>query len=106
MRKLALFMVIGFLAPAAPATEGVREASAPLTRPETGPQHDAAGVVRLRDGSDSLRISGSGRARFRCGVKPGDALPLGAASLRELSGRAFEVRVGGQKVAAGTLPSF
>ncbi len=69
-------------------------------------------VVFIADGDDALEpvesvpVSRSGRARWRVFTRRGDALPLGAASLRELSGRAFEVRIGGTRVASGNLPDL
>ena len=47
-----------------------------------------------------------GRARLRYDSRRGDELPLGAESVRDLSGRAFEVRLGGARVASGTLPQL
>ncbi len=54
----------------------------------------------------TVPVSGAGRARWRCATRAGDGLPLGAASLREFSGRGFEVRIGATVVASGTLPNF
>jgi hypothetical protein len=54
----------------------------------------------------STRMSRRGNARVRWTTRRGGNLPLGAATLRELAGRGFEVRVGGGSVAGGSLPIF
>lgn len=56
--------------------------------------------------ADSTRISRRGRAVLRFTTRRGRSLPLDASSLRELAGRAFEVRVDGVVVASGNLPAF
>ena len=56
--------------------------------------------------ADSARIRRHGRARLRYDTRRGASLPLGVASLRELAGRAFEVRVRGVVVVDGSLPAF
>lgn len=55
---------------------------------------------------DSVRVTRRGHARLRYTTRRGGNLPLDAATLRELAGRAFEVRVGGRTAVAGSLPNF
>ena len=68
--------------------------------------------VMMDDGTGNLaevanvRISRRGRARLVYNTRRGDALPLGAATLRELAGRGFEVRVNGSRAVGGNLPIF
>lgn len=54
----------------------------------------------------SVRIDRRGRAHLRYSTRRGDGLPLGASTLRELSGRLFEVRVNGVRAVGGSLPTF
>ena len=54
----------------------------------------------------TVRVSRRGRARLAYNTRRGDALPLGASTLRELSGRGFEVRVNGQRAVGGNFPAF
>jgi hypothetical protein len=67
--------------------------------------------VRMDDGTDTfepvatVRVRG-GRARLRYDSRRGDALPFGAESIRDLSGRAFRMYLGGTRVASGTLPQL
>ncbi len=64
------------------------------------------------DGSGALVLVGtaplkkSGRTRFQYDTKKGQALPLTAETLTDLSGRAFEIRVDGLVVLSGTLPQL
>jgi hypothetical protein len=68
--------------------------------------------VWLDDGTGTPALAGStrmnrrGNARLRWTTRRGGSLPLAAATLRELAGRGFEVRVGGDVVLGGNLPSF
>ncbi len=64
---------------------------------------DASGTLQQ---VASVRIDRRGRARLRYTTRRGGSLPLGAATLRELAGREFEVRVGGVRAVGGNLPSF
>jgi hypothetical protein len=64
---------------------------------------DSSGVLQP---IGSPKINGRGRAKLRYSTRRGGSLPLGAATLRELAGRAFEVRVNGTTVLSGTLPNF
>lgn len=67
--------------------------------------------VRMDDGSGSLapianvRVN-RGRATVRFDTRRNDELPFGVESVRDLSGRGFELSVGGVRVASGTLPRF
>ncbi len=64
---------------------------------------DGAGqMVEVRD----VPVRAGGRARMRFRTKRGDALPGGASSLRELSGRVFEIRVGNTLAVRGFIPFF
>ena len=55
---------------------------------------------------DTARMNRRGRALLQWRTRRGDNLPLDAGTIRELAGRAFEVRVGGERVASGSIPSF
>jgi len=74
--------------------------------------HRAKAEVFLADGTGTLqrvasaRIGRRGGAVVRFTTRRGGNLPLGAASLRELAGREFEVRVGGVRAVGGNLPTF
>jgi hypothetical protein len=46
------------------------------------------------------------QARFQWDTKSGQALPLQAETLKDLQGRAFEIRVNGTAALSGSLPSF
>lgn len=89
-----------------------RDASREGDRPR-GAKRTARRVVEVRladdDGSLSAvaypRVRG-GRAAVRFTTRRGRELPHGAESLRDLSGRAFEVFLGGARIASGSLPQF
>jgi len=57
---------------------------------------DDGGGSMVLAGTVALR--GSGRGRLRYDTRKGDRLPLGAASLRDLEGRDFEIRVDGREL--------
>ena len=59
----------------------------------------------IDDGAGTMVLAASG-ARIRLDSRKGHAMPLGVASLSDLSGRAFEVRVDGTTVASGNLPQM
>ena len=65
--------------------------------------NDASGTPAL---AGSTRMNRRGNARLRWTTRRGGSLPLGATTLRELAGRGYEVRVGGDVVLAGSLPNF
>jgi hypothetical protein len=46
------------------------------------------------------------RVRLHFTTRGARELPLGVESLRDLAGRAYEIRVGGTRIAGGTLPLF
>jgi len=56
----------------------------------------AAGLTANPGGSTAIRLDS----------RRGDGMPLGAWGVQDLSGRPFEVRVGGVAVAAGALPTL
>jgi len=64
---------------------------------------DGGGTMTLA-ATVALRRSGRGHARFD--TKKGDPLPLGVASVLELEGRAFEIRVEGSAVVSGNFPDL
>ncbi len=80
-----------------PAAKAARRGSAEIWLEDEG------GTLRL---VDTVRILRGRRAVWSYLAHRGDELPFGATSLRQLAGRAFEIRVGGAVVAAGTLPRF
>ncbi|MCI0589765.1 MAG: hypothetical protein L0323_23365, partial [Planctomycetes bacterium] len=64
---------------------------------------DGGGTLTL---ADTVPLKRSGRGRARYDTKKGQPLPLGASSVRDLQGRAFEIRVEGAAVLAGNFPNF
>lgn len=64
---------------------------------------DGTGTLAL---AASAPVKHSGRARFLFDTRKGKTLPLGAETLRDLSGRSFEIRVGGAAVLSGSLPTL
>jgi hypothetical protein len=72
----------------------------------------AKAVVRLADEDGvmqpvaTVRVGRRGRAAVRFTTRRGGRLPLGAATLRELAGRGFDVQVGGVRAVGGNLPTF
>lgn len=80
-----------------PATKAARRGKAEIWLA------DATDTLRL---VDTVRILRGRRAVWSYLAHRGDELPFGATSLRQLAGRAFEIRVGGAVVAAGMLPRF
>ncbi len=72
-----------------------------------------AADVYMDDGTGTFELIGSsrvnarGRARLRFATRRGGKLPLGAATLRELAGRALQVRVDGAgTLVSGVVPNF
>ncbi len=74
----------------------------------------AGGTAELfvDDGTGTLVLAGSatvrrsGTVRFTFDNRKGGTLPLSAERLHDLSGRAFEIRVGGAVAVSGTLPAI
>jgi hypothetical protein len=68
--------------------------------------------VFIDDGTGEMRLAGSapinrrGQARMRFVTLRGRSLPLGVATLRELSGRAVQVRVNGVARVTGRVPNI
>lgn len=68
-------------------------------------------VVRMEDANGAMQdVAGArvrgGRVRVRWDSRRGDELPFGSESVRDLSGRGFELYLGGTRVASGNLPQF
>jgi hypothetical protein len=64
---------------------------------------DGSGTPAL---AGTSRVNHGGRARFQWDTRRGQGLPFGVETLRDLSGRAFEIRVDGTAAMSGNLPAF
>ena len=64
---------------------------------------DGAGTLVL---AAEMTANPGGSVAVRLDSRRGDGMPLGAGGVQDLSGRPFEVRVGGVAVAAGALPTL
>jgi hypothetical protein len=86
-----------------PTTDGGTARAAPRRATADLYMDDGAGTMRL---VGSARIGRGGRARLLFVTRRGGSLPLSAATLRELAGRALEVRVNGTTRVASTMPGI